>query len=69
VKVAQKLRPLTLDVFELNCDVEWLESHHVYPSGWREDGRRESLINSFGVYRACVIYAAESGQHLLVWCA
>jgi len=69
MEVARKLRRLTLEVLEINCDLEWLASHHVYPSGWEEEGRQESLINSFDVYRSCVIYAAESGQNLLVWCA
>lgn len=68
-EVATRIRPITVEDFTANCDLDWLEQNGVYLSGWRDPGRKESLIESFTVYRACILNAAKSGQHLLVWCA
>lgn len=65
-KVAKRLRPITYEVFAANCDVDWLEEHDVYPGYWHDEGRRETLIESFNLYRICVLGAADSGRHLLV---
>ncbi len=67
-EVADKLRPITAEVFAANCDTDWLADHHVYPSGWHDEGRVETLMESFNLYRACILATAKSGQHLLVWC-
>jgi hypothetical protein len=66
--VAEKLSPWTVEFFAENCDVDWLESAPVYPTGWLEPHRKEMLIDSFGKYRECILVAAASGRHLLVWC-
>lgn len=68
-EVARKLAPITADVFVANYDPDWLEENHVYPSGWHDEGRKETLVESFNLYRICIVAAAKSGQHLLVWCA
>lgn len=67
-EVAGKLRPITAEVFAANCDTDWLADHHIYPSGWHDEGRVETLMESFNLYRACILATAKSGQHLLVWC-
>jgi hypothetical protein len=68
-QVATKLQSITVDNFAATCDLDWLADNHIYPSGWRDAGRKEALLESFNRYRACILSAAESGQHLLVWCA
>lgn len=68
-KVARRLKPITADAFAANCDLDWLADNCVYPAGWHDAGRKEALIASFQRYRACILAAAKSGQHLLVWCA
>jgi hypothetical protein len=67
--VAQKLQIITVDVFEENCDLDWLAENHVYPSIWEEDGSLEFLVDAFSAYRECVITTAIDGRHLLVWSA
>lgn len=66
--VARKLDAWTPDLFAANCDMEGLEAGHCYPSGWLEPTRKDYLIDSFGRYRACILEAAATGRHLLVWC-
>jgi len=68
-EVARKLTSITADAFAANYDPDWLEENHVYPAGWHDPGRKETLIESFVLYRPCIVAAAKSGQHLLVWCA
>jgi hypothetical protein len=68
-EVARRLEQWTVDEFAANCDLDWLEENSVYPAGWLDEGRKEFLIEAFTKYRACILSAAESGQHLLVWCA
>lgn len=68
IQVARKLLPITVDEFARRWDPDLLERNHVYPGGWHNDGAKELLLQSFRTYRACVLAAAESGQHLLVWC-
>jgi hypothetical protein len=67
--VARKLEPITADTLVARYDPDWLEESGVYPSGWHDPGREEALVESFNRYRACIMAAAEDGQHLLVWCA
>lgn len=69
VVVAEKLEPILPPLFAAHCDLDWLEQHHVYPGDWQDEGRKEELVDAFERYRACVLAAAASGQHLLVWCA
>jgi hypothetical protein len=68
-EVGRNLERWTIETFANGCDINWLEENGVYPSGWTDDGRKESLIESFTRYRSSVFAAAESGHHLLVWCA
>jgi len=68
-EVAQRLQALTVIDFAANCDLDWLEENDIYPTGWHDEGRKESLIESFNVYRECILAATESGRHLLLWCA
>lgn len=68
-EVARKLAPITVDTFTANYDPDWLEENYIYPSGWHDPGRKELLIDSFNLYRACIMAAARAGHHLLVWCA
>jgi len=68
IEVARKLQPLTRDAFARKCNLDWLEKNHVYPGGWHNEGMKEILIDSFDRYRTCVLGAAKSGRHLLVWC-
>jgi hypothetical protein len=68
-EVARRLQPWTVDTFARRCDLDFLEEMGVYPTGWHDGGRKESLVNAFAAYRSCVIDAAESGRHLLVWSA
>lgn len=65
--VAQEVSPITSDVFIANCDMDWLEDDCVYPTGWRDKHRKQFLVEGFERYRACVLAAANAGQHLLVW--
>jgi len=68
-EVARKLEPITADNFESSYDADWLEENDVYPGGWHETGRKDDLVESFKLYRACILSAMQSGEHLLVWCA
>lgn len=68
-KVAHKLAAISSEVFAARYDPDWLEKHCVYPCGWDGPGRNEWLIKAYCRYRTSVVAAAESGQHLLVWCA
>lgn len=67
--VAEELEPISVDVFASNCDIDFLEANQVYPTGWHDKGRRESLIEAFAAYRTCVLAAAKLDRHLLVWTA
>lgn len=67
--IARALQPITVEKFMVNWDADWLENNHIYPSGWHDEWRKDDLAQSYVVYRACILAAAESGQHLLVWCA
>lgn len=68
-EVARRIKPITAEVFAANCDADWLEENRVYPGSWNDLGRKDKLIESFNLYRACILGAAMSGRHLLVWCA
>ena len=69
LEVAERLEPMTAEAFAEECDLDWLEENSIYPSGWHDEGRLETLIESFNIYRICVLDAAKNGHHLLVWCA
>lgn len=66
--VADKLEPITTQVFADNIDLDWLEQNNVYPSHWHDEGRHQGLVHSFDRYRTCILTTAKSDKHLLVWC-
>jgi Domain of unknown function (DUF1877) len=68
-QVAQRLELITSVDFAANCDLDLPEDNDIYPTGWHDEGRKDELIESFNVYRECILSTAESGRHLLSWCA
>ena len=67
--VSERLDSWTLDRFSGHCDLDLLEEESIYPTGWHDPGRREELLQAFVDFRTCIMSAASSGRHLLVWCA
>ena len=67
--MARHLEPWTVERFSERCDLDELEAQCLYPMGWRDNGRREELIHSFEVFKACITSAGRSGRHLLFWSA
>lgn len=67
-KVADRLRVIQAEDVAARFDPDWLEEACVYPGAWHGRERKEHLVDAFSRYRACILRAAESGQHLLMWC-
>ena len=66
-KVARRLKPITEEAFAGHVDFDWMDENGIYPGDWSEQWRRDHLLNSFQVFRECVLGAATDGTHLLIW--